>query len=108
MQHSEKPLSATAPRGTSALPLIVSPVIWGVRDPFRGVVRVDESELYTMEQVARILHVRESRVRELARREVDPMPFVVVDGCGVPLILRRRLIEWVEAHSSPLGARPKR
>ena len=103
MQHYEETSSINAPRGSAALPLIVKPLHWADRDPFRGVFRVDGAELYTMEQVARLLHVREARIRELARRGVDPMPFVVIDGCGVPLITRRRLLEWIEENSHPLA-----
>ena len=96
-------LDSTELRGVPAMPLTFRVVLGGVRDPFAGVVRVDAMAYYTIEQVAKLLHVRQSKVRALARRAKDPLPFAVVDTCSVPLIAKDALFEWVERNSVPLA-----
>ena len=103
MKHLTVELDSTELRGVPAMPLTFRVVLGGGRDPFAGVVRVDAMAYYTMEQVAKLLHVRQSKVRALARREGDPLPFAVVGTCSVPLIARDALFEWVERNSVPLA-----
>ena len=103
MKHFAVELDSTELRGIPAMPLIFRVVLGGDRDPFAGVVRVDAMAYYTIEQVAKVLHVRQSKVRALARRPEDPIPFAVVDSCSVPLVSRGELLEWVERNSVPLA-----
>lgn len=101
MKHIAVELDSTELRGILAMPLTFRIVLGERRDPFAGVVRVDAMTYYTVEQVAKILHVRQSKVRALARRAKDPLPFAVVDSCSVPLIGRESLLEWVARNSVP-------
>ena len=103
MKHLIVELDSTELRGEPAMPLALKVVLGGVRDPFAGVFRVDAMTYYTIEQVAKVLHMRQSKVRVLARRTEDPLPFVVVDSRSVPLIARDALLEWVSRNSVPLS-----
>lgn len=102
MKHIAIELDTDEPRDRIAMPLIIKVALWRDHDPFAGVVRIDHVAYYTMDQVAKILHVRQSKVRALSRREHDPLPFVVVDSCSVPLIMADALGEWVIRNSVPL------
>jgi|GEM_PF-4070400 len=103
MKHFVVELDSTELRGEPAMPLALKVVLGGGRDPFAGVFRVDAMTYYTIEQVAKVLHMRQSKVRVLARRTEDPLPFVVVDTCSVPLIAKDVLLEWVARNSVPLA-----
>lgn len=102
MKHFAVELDSTELRVVTAMPLTFKVVLGGGRDPFAGVIRVDAMAYYTIEQVAKVLHVRQSKVRALARRPDDPIPFAVVDSCSVPLVSRDELLDWVERNSVPL------
>lgn len=61
-------------------------------------------DYYTVEEVAHMLHVHVTRVRALAVRSDDPMPFRRFPGqLRGAFINRDDLIAWIDAHTVLVG-----
>ena len=103
MKHLEVEMTTDELRGLPAMPLTFKILLGGGRDPFAGVLRIDTVDFYTVDQVAKILHARRAKVRELAHRREDPIPFAVVGSCSVPLVSKSDLAQWFTRNSVPIG-----
>ena len=70
--------------------------------------QIPVKDIYSVRDAAILLGTTEDRVRELASREVDPLPFrCFPDRMRGMFILRSEFAAWVKAHTMPVCQRKR-
>lgn len=67
-------------------------------------------EYYTTDEVSRLLEVHVQRIRDMARRDEDPLPLVVFPGSRKNAVIHHDdLREWLKRNCIPYAtARPRK
>lgn len=70
--------------------------------------QIPVKDIYSVRDAAILLGTTEDRVRELASREIDPLPFrCFPDRMRGMFILRSEFAAWVKAHTMPVCQRKR-